>query len=207
MLSLGPGSDSFLPFLLPYPSAHCPLLGLPGLLGSVLPPTAFSGGQGLGASPKPSMLPPVAELSSPSLPLCFHPRLLIVSLSPSQSPHLCVSLSNLGHVCFSLAEFPISLSISVVAQSLSRVPRFATPWTIARQAPLSSRVSRSLLKSVFIELVMLSYHLILCHPLLLYSVCPSIRVFSDESALPLKWPKFLELQLQSFQRVGKVDFL
>ena len=74
-------------------------------------------GRDWGASPKPSMLPPAAELSSPSLPLCFHPRLLIVSLSPSQSPHLCVSLSNLSHVCFSLAEFPISLSISLLLHS------------------------------------------------------------------------------------------
>ena len=63
------------------------------------------------------------------------------------------------------------------------------PMPVAHQASLSITKSRSLLKLMSIELVMPYNHLILCHPLLLPSVFPSIRVFSDESALPIKWPK------------------
>ena len=75
-------------------------------------------------------------------------------------------------------------------QSLSRVRLFATPWPAARQASLSITNSRSLLKLMSIVLVMLSNHLILCHPLLLLpSIFHSIRVFSNESALHIKWPK------------------
>ena len=66
-----------------------------------------------------------------------------------------------------------------------------TPWTAACQAPLSSTISQSLLKFVSIESVMLSNHLILCHPLLLLpSIFPSIRVFSYELALRIGWPKY-----------------
>ena len=65
-----------------------------------------------------------------------------------------------------------------------------TPWTPAHQAPLSSTMSRSLLKFMFIELVVLFNHLILCYPLLLPLVLPSIRVFSSESVLHLRWPKY-----------------
>ena len=65
------------------------------------------------------------------------------------------------------------------------------PWTAVRQAFLSFTISRSLLKFMSIELVMPSNHLILCHPLLfLTSVFPSIRVFSSESALHIRWPKY-----------------
>ena len=65
-----------------------------------------------------------------------------------------------------------------------------TPWTAARQASLSSAVSRSLLKFMSIKSVMPSNHLILCHPLLLLPpIPPSISVFSNESALPIRWPK------------------
>ena len=75
-------------------------------------------------------------------------------------------------------------------QSLSRVQLFATPWTAACQASLSITNSWSLLKLMSIELVMPSNHLILCHPLLLLpSIFPSIRIFSDESALRIGWPK------------------
>ena len=67
----------------------------------------------------------------------------------------------------------------------------ATPWTAARQASLSITNSRSLLKLMSIKLVMPSNHLILCHPLLpLPSIFPSIRVFSNESALCIRWPKY-----------------
>ena len=83
------------------------------------------------------------------------------------------------------------MSASVSVQSLSRVRLFATPQTAARQASLSITNSRSLPKPMSIELVMLSNHLILCHPLLLLPpIPPSIRVFSNESTLRLRWPKY-----------------
>ena len=76
-------------------------------------------------------------------------------------------------------------------QSLSRIQLFATPWTSARQASLSITNSWRSLKLMSIELVMPSNHLILCHPLLLLpSIFPSIRVFSNESALHIWWPKY-----------------
>ena len=75
-------------------------------------------------------------------------------------------------------------------QSLSHVQLFATPWTAARQASLSLTNSRSLLKLMFMESMMPSNHLILCHPLLLQpSIFPSIGVFSNESVLHIRWPK------------------
>ena len=75
-------------------------------------------------------------------------------------------------------------------QSLSHVQLFATPWTAAFQASLSITNARSLLKFMSIELVMPSNHLILCCPLLLPSIFPSIRVFSNESVLCIRWPKY-----------------
>ena len=76
-------------------------------------------------------------------------------------------------------------------QLLSRVRLFATPWTAARQASLSITSSQSLPKLMSIKLVMPSNHLILCHPLLLPpSIFPSITIFSDESVLPIRWPKY-----------------
>ena len=83
-----------------------------------------------------------------------------------------------------------SLEFSSV-QLLSHVRLFATPWTAACQASLSITDSLSLLKLMSIELVMPSNHLILCRPLLLLrSIFPSIRVFSNESALHIRWPKY-----------------
>ena len=95
-------------------------------------------------------------------------------------------------------HFPITcgLEINVFVQfsSLqlpSRVRLFETPWTAAHQASLSITNSRSLLKLTSIESVMPSSHLILCRPLLLLpSVFPSIRVFSNESVLHIRWPKY-----------------
>ena len=76
-------------------------------------------------------------------------------------------------------------------QKLSRIRLFATPWTAAHQASLSITNSRSLLKLMSIELVMPSNHLILCHPLLLPPpIFPSITVFSNESVLRIRWPKY-----------------
>ena len=85
--------------------------------------------------------------------------------------------------------FPIECISSV--QSLICVRLFATPGTAACQASLSITNSQSLLKLTFIESVMPSNHLILCHPLLLPpSIFPSIRVFSNESVLRIRWPKY-----------------
>ena len=95
-------------------------------------------------------------------------------------------------------------------QSLSRVQFFATPWTAARQAFLSVTNSRSLTKLISIELVMPSNHLILCHPLLLLpSMFPSIRVFSNESTLRIRWPKYWSLSFNispSNEHPGLISF-
>ena len=84
--------------------------------------------------------------------------------------------------CFFLLSL---FSCSVMSDSLG------TPWTAARQASSSFTISWSLLKLMSIELVMPSNHLVLCHPLfLLPSIFPSIRVFSSESAVCIRWPKY-----------------
>ena len=76
-------------------------------------------------------------------------------------------------------------------QSLSRVRLFATPWIAAHQASLSITISRSSLRLMSVESVMPSSHLILCHPLLLLPpIPPSISVFSNESTLRMRWPKY-----------------
>ena len=87
--------------------------------------------------------------------------------------------------------FPLVPLSLISVQSLSRVRLFVTPWTTAHQASLSITNSWSLPKLMSIELVMPSIHLILCHPLLLLpSIFPSIGVFSNESALRIRWPKY-----------------
>ena len=79
----------------------------------------------------------------------------------------------------------------IVVQSLNCVQLFATPWTAACQAPLTSTLSQSLLKLITVESVMPSNYLILCCPLLLLpSVFPSIRVFSNELVLCIRWPEY-----------------
>ena len=78
----------------------------------------------------------------------------------------------------------------MVVQSLRCVQLFATPWTAARQPFLSFTISLSFFKLMSIKSVMPSNHLILCHPLPLPSIFPSIRVFSSESALRIRWPKY-----------------
>ena len=85
----------------------------------------------------------------------------------------------------------MSLFLYESVQSLNRVWLFVTPWTAACQASLSITNSQSLFKLMSIESVMPSNHLILCQPLLLLpSIFPSIRVFSNESVLHLRWPKY-----------------
>ena len=93
-------------------------------------------------------------------------------------------MDQLGNVNTEWVLSDIQFSRSVLSDS-------ATPWTTARQASLSITNSRSLLKLKSIESEMSSSHLILCHPLLLLpSIFPSIRVFSNESALCIRWPKY-----------------
>ena len=90
-----------------------------------------------------------------------------------------------------LREDSYYLSFVFVVQSLSCVQLFATPWTAACQASLSFTISQSLLKLLSIESVMPSNHLIFCRPLLLLpSIFPSIRVFSNQLALHIRWPKY-----------------
>ena len=95
-------------------------------------------------------------------------------------------------------------------QSLSCIQHFVTPWTTARQASLSITNSRSPPKSMSVELVMPSNCLILCHPLLLLpSIFPSIRVFSNESALCIRWPKYWSFSLgigPSNEHPGLISF-
>ena len=93
-------------------------------------------------------------------------------------------------------------------QSLSPVRLFATPWTAACQASLSIITSQSLLKFMFINSVMPSNHLILCHPfLLLPSIFPSIRVFSNESVLHISWPKIWRFSISpSNEYLGLISF-
>ena len=100
--------------------------------------------------------------------------------------HLCVQMSTLykDRNSTRLVQF-------CTFQPLSHVLLFVTAWTAVCQASLSITNSQSLLKLMSIELVMPSNHLILCHPLpLLPSIIPSIRVFSNESVLPIRWPKY-----------------
>ena len=83
-------------------------------------------------------------------------------------------------------------------QLFSYVRLFVTPWTVGRQASLSITNSQSLLKLMSIKLVMPSNYFILCHPLLLPpSIFPSIRVFSNESVLGIRWPKYWSFSLSS----------
>ena len=95
----------------------------------------------------------------------------------------------------------------VFVQSLSCAQLFVTPGTAAHQASLSFTVSCSLLELMFIESMMPSNHLILCHPLLLPSIFPSIKVFSNESALRIKWPKYRRFSISPFNEYsGLISF-
>ena len=104
-----------------------------------------------------------------------------------------ISHCGISHCGISHENSWLYLVVFVVAivQSLSHVQLFATPWTAGYQASLSFTISRRLLKLKSIELVMPSNHLVLCLPLLLLpSIFPNIRVFSNESSLPIRWPKY-----------------
>ena len=98
--------------------------------------------------------------------------------------------------------------LTAVVQSLGGVRLFATPWTAARQASLFSIISRSLLKLMSMDSVMPSNHLILCCPLLLLpSIFPSIRVFSNELALCIRWPNYCSFSISSSDKYsGLISF-
>ena len=106
----------------------------------------------------------------------------------------------------------ISTSVTQISsvQSLSRVRLFATLWTAAHQASLSITNSQSSLKLMSIESVMPSNHLIFCHPLLLPpSIFPTIRVFSNESVLRIRWPKYWSFSFSispSSEHPGLISF-
>ena len=96
-----------------------------------------------------------------------------------------------------------------VAQSCPWGRLFAAPWTAACQVPLSSTVSWSLLKFMSIESVIPSNYRILCCPLLLHSIFPSIRVFSNESAVHIRWPKYWSFSfsvIPSKEQPGLISF-
>ena len=104
---------------------------------------------------------------------------------------------------------PLNLLVDSV-HSLSHVRLFVTPWTEALQASLSITNTQSLLKLMSIKSVIPPNHLILCHPLLLLtSLFPSIRVFSNESVLPITWPKYWSFSFSispSYEYSGLISF-
>ena len=123
--------------------------------------------------------------------------------------------SNLSLLHWQVDSLPLSHQESQISrfssvQSLSRVRLFATPWIAARQASLSTTNSQSSLKLTSIESVMPSSHLILCRPLLLLSLIPpSIRVFSNESTLCMRWPKYWSFSFSispSCEHPGLISF-
>ena len=109
-----------------------------------------------------------------------------------------------------IAVIYILLAIGCSVQSLGRVRLFATPWIAAYQASLSITNSQSLLKPMPIKSVMPSNHLILSHPLLLLPpIPPSIRVFSNESTLHMRWPKYWSFSFSispSNEHPGPISF-
>ena len=122
--------------------------------------------------------------------------------------------SNFSTFSQTLFFFIITILMTILrvcqsVQLLSHVWLFATSWTAALQASLSITNSQNLLKLMSIELVMPSNHLILCHPLLLPSIFPSIRVFPNESALRMRWPKYWSFSFSispSNEHPGLVSF-
>jgi len=137
--------------------------------------------------------------------------LCLTSLSMTISRFIHVAANDLFHSFYAWVNVPLYMCIIISSssilhwwivrllpcpqfssvQSLSCVQLFATPWTATYQTSMCITNSWSLHKLMFIELVMTSNHFILCHPLLLLpSIFPSIRVFSNESLLCIRWPKY-----------------
>ena len=117
---------------------------------------------------------------------------IIVLIHTSKYLNVPIFMEGFAHPLMLHPYFAVSLpDFFVVVQSLSCVQLFVIPWTAALQTSLTFTISWSLLKLTSIELVMPSNHLILCHLLLLLpSIFPSIRIFSSELALHIRWPKY-----------------
>ena len=130
-------------------------------------------------------------------------KMIILSMPSVVWVSLILKFNILSFILYS--EFQFSS-----VQSLSHVRLFATPWTVARQACLSITNSWSLPRLMSIEFVMPSNHLVLHHPLLLLpSIFPNIRVFSNESALRIRWPKYWSFSLNSSpssEHLGLISF-
>ena len=141
---------------------------------------------------------------------------VLVSSVQQSAPVVCVYMCVYMRVYISIRAYKTHMNFLAnliyiyqfsSVQSLSHVWLFVTPWTAACQTSLSITNSQSSLRLMSIESVMPSNRLILCRPLLLLpSIFPSIRVYSNESVLHIRWPKFL-LQHQSFQWIFRTDFL
>ena len=133
---------------------------------------------------------------------------LLQGIFPTQRSNL--GLLHCRQILYQLNNLQSSKLQFSSVQLLSLVQLFATPWIAARQASLSITNSRSLLKLMSIESVTPSSRLILCHPLLfLPPIPPSIRVFSNESTLSMKWPKYWSLGLSispSNEQPGLISF-
>ena len=112
-----------------------------------------------------------------------------------------MSWRRFGFILFGVLSFwDLLVYVVAVVQSLSCIQLFVTPWIAARQASLSYSVSQNLLKLMSTESVMPSNHLILCRPLfLLPSIFPSIRAFSNELALCIRWPRYWSFKFISCQ--------
>ena len=125
---------------------------------------------------------------------------------PQNQPQAWNNFSYLQKVLNQESKYHIENNF-VVVKLLSHVQLFETPWTAAHQASLST-ISQSLLELVSIESVMPSNHLLLCHPfLLLPSIFSSIRVFSNESALHIRWPKYWSFSISpSNEFSGLISF-
>ena len=137
---------------------------------------------------------------------------MVICICMAESPHISpetVTTLLIGYTTMQNKKKFLRIIFSSV-QLLSHVRLFVTPWTAARQASLSITISRSSLKLTSIELVMPSSHLILCRPLfLLPPMPPSIRVFSNESALCMRWPKYWSFSfsiIPSKEHPGLISF-
>ena len=139
-------------------------------------------------------VPPSHPLSSPSPPalnLSQHQGFSNESVGLYKSIMIYSQHCNLIQNIFIALKSSVLCLIIYVVQLLSRVQLFPNPWTATHQVSLSFTFSWSLLKFISIELVIPSNHFVLCHPLLLLpSIFTSIRVFSSEWSLPLRWPKY-----------------
>ena len=133
---------------------------------------------------------------------------IMVLIHTSKYLNVPIFMEGFAHPLLLHPYFAVSLpDFFVAVQSLSCVWLFVTPWTAALQASQSITNSQNLLKPMSIELVMPSNHLILCRPLLLPpSIFSSLRVFSSESALRIRWPKFWSFSISPSNECSAVIF-